>query len=42
MVIKHRTGWGYETLVREVSHSLHLRRFCLIGIDQFKPFVRGK
>ena len=30
MVIKQRTGWGYETLVREVSDSLHLRRFCLI------------
>ena len=29
MVVKQRTGWGYETLVREVSHSLHLRRFCL-------------
>lgn len=28
MVIKQRTGWGYETLVREVSDSLHLRRFC--------------
>jgi transposase, IS5 family len=28
MVIKQRTGWGYETLVREVSGSLHLRRFC--------------
>ena len=27
MVIKQRTGWGYETLVREVSDSLHLRRF---------------
>lgn len=26
MVIKHHTGWGYETLVREVSDSLHLRR----------------
>jgi transposase, IS5 family len=26
MVIKQRTGWGYETLVREVSDSLHLRR----------------
>src|SRR6185437_3046029 len=34
MVVKQRTGWGYETLVREVSDSLHLRRFCLIGIDQ--------
>ena len=29
LVVKHRTGWGYETLVREVSDSLHLRRFCL-------------
>jgi len=37
MVIKRRTGWGYETLVREVSDSLHLRRFCLIGIDQRVP-----
>jgi transposase, IS5 family len=27
MVVKQRTGWGYETLVREVSDSLHLRRF---------------
>lgn len=25
MVIKQRTGWGYETLVKEVSDSLHLR-----------------
>ena len=37
MVIKQRTGWGYETLVREVSDSLHLRRFCLIAIDQVVP-----
>src|SRR6266567_7444104 len=37
MVVKQRTGWGYETLVREVSDSLHLRRFCLIGIDQRVP-----
>jgi transposase, IS5 family len=37
MVVKQRTGWGYETLVREVSDSLHLRRFCLIGIDQPVP-----
>ena len=28
MVVKARSrGWGYETLVREVSDSLHLRRF---------------
>jgi IS5 family transposase len=37
MVVKQRTGWGYETLVREVSDSLHLRRFCLISIDQRVP-----
>jgi transposase, IS5 family len=32
MVLKTRTGWGYERLVREVSDSLHLRRFCVIGL----------
>jgi IS5 family transposase len=37
MVVKARTGWGYETLVREISDSLHLRRFCLIAIDQRVP-----
>ena len=37
MVIKQRTGWGYETLVKEVSDSLHLRRFCLIGITERVP-----
>jgi transposase, IS5 family len=37
MVVKQRMGWGYETLVREVSDSLHLRRFCLIAIDQPLP-----
>jgi len=37
MVVKQRTGWGYETLVREVSDSLHLRRFCLVGIDRRVP-----
>ena len=37
MVVKQRTGWGYEVLVREVSDSLHLRRFCLIAIDQRVP-----
>jgi transposase, IS5 family len=35
MVIKQRTGWGYETLVREVSDSVHLRRFCLISPAQW-------
>ena len=29
MLIKQRTGWGYETLMREVSDSLHLRRWAL-------------
>ena len=36
-IVKQRTGWGYETLVREVSDSLHLRRLCLIAIDQRVP-----
>ena len=34
MVVKQRTGWGYATLVREVSDSLHLRRFCLIALSE--------
>jgi IS5 family transposase len=34
MVIKQRTGWGYETLMREVSDSIHLRRFCLIALGE--------
>ncbi len=37
MVIKQRTGWGYETLVREVSDSIHLRRFCLIALGVRVP-----
>ncbi|MGH2512745.1 MAG: hypothetical protein ACRDGQ_08675 [Candidatus Limnocylindrales bacterium] len=37
MVIKSRTGWGYVTLVREVSDSLHLRRFCLIPLGDPVP-----
>src|SRR5271167_667655 len=37
MVIKQRTGWGYETLVREVSDSLHLRRFCRIALAARVP-----
>src|SRR6266508_6675779 len=37
MVIKHRTGWGYETLMKEVSDSLHLRRFCLIPLTCAVP-----
>jgi IS5 family transposase len=37
MVIKQRSGWGYETLVREVSDSLHLRRFCRIALVERVP-----
>jgi transposase, IS5 family len=37
MVVKQRTGWGYQTLVREVSDSLHLRRFCLLALTQQVP-----
>ena len=37
MVIKQRTGWGYETLMREVSDSMHLRRFCLIALGERVP-----
>lgn len=37
MVIKQRSGWGYETLVREVSDSLHLRRFCRIALCERVP-----
>jgi transposase, IS5 family len=37
MVVKQRTGWGYETLIREVSDSLHLRRFCLIALGARVP-----
>jgi IS5 family transposase len=37
MVVKQRSGWGYETLVAEVSDSIHLRRFCGIAIDGSVP-----
>lgn len=37
MVLKARTGWGYATLVREVSDSFHLRRFCLIALGDPVP-----
>jgi IS5 family transposase len=37
MVVKQRTGWGYQTLVREVSDSLQLRRFCLLPLAQRVP-----
>jgi IS5 family transposase len=37
MIVKHRSGWGYETLMREVSDSIHLRRFCRIGMTERVP-----
>ena len=37
MVVKQRSGWGYERVVREVSDSLHLRRFCRIGLGERVP-----
>jgi IS5 family transposase len=37
MVLKARCGWGYETLAKEVSDSLHLRRFCLIPLHAAVP-----
>src|SRR4051812_41382346 len=37
MVIKQRSGWGYETLVKEVSDSLHLRRFVGLSLTASLP-----
>jgi transposase, IS5 family len=37
MMVKHRSGWGYETLIREVSDSIHLRRFCRLGLSEAVP-----
>jgi transposase, IS5 family len=37
MLVKHRYGWGYETLCREVSDSFSLRRFCRISLDRSVP-----
>jgi IS5 family transposase len=38
MMVKARSGgWGYETLMREVSDSLHLRRFCRIALTERVP-----
>jgi IS5 family transposase len=37
MVLKQRTGWGYRTLVAEVSDSIHLRRFCRISLSERVP-----
>lgn len=37
MVLKHRHGWGYESLVAEVADSWHLRRFCLLDLIEAVP-----
>lgn len=37
MVLRHRHGWGYRTLVAEVSDSIHLRRFCRIALSERVP-----
>ena len=37
MVLKQRSRYGYETLMREVSDSIHLRRFCLIALHERVP-----
>ena len=37
MVVKQRSGWGYETLVREVSDSFHLRRFVGLSVTSSVP-----
>lgn len=37
MVLRHRYGWGYRTLVAEVSDSIHLRRFCRIALCERVP-----
>jgi IS5 family transposase len=37
MIVKQRHGWGYRTLVAEVSDSIHLRRFCRIALSERVP-----
>ena len=37
MVVKQRCGWGYETLVREVCDSFHLRRFVGLSVTASVP-----
>jgi IS5 family transposase len=37
MLLKQRHGWGYRTLVAEVSDSIHLRRFCRIALSERVP-----
>ena len=37
MLLKQRHGWGYRTLVGEVSDSIHLRWFCRIALSERVP-----
>ena len=37
MVLKYRHGYGYRSLVAEVSDSIHLRRFCRIALCERVP-----
>jgi len=37
MYLKHRYRLGYETLVQEVTDSLHWRRFCHLALDAAVP-----
>ena len=37
MLLKQRHGWGYRTLLGEVSDSIHLRRFCRIALSERVP-----
>ena len=37
MILKYRYGFGYETLVAEVSDSIKWRRFCRINLDDIVP-----
>ena len=35
--LKHRYRLGYETLVKEVTDSLHWRRFCHLAVRRARP-----
>lgn len=37
MIVKHSSDWGYETLMREVSDSIHPQRFCRVGMSDRVP-----
>ena len=37
MYLKHRYRLGYESLVKEVTDSLHWRRFCHLALDAPVP-----